>query len=153
MSPQSGPSPPVGLSRERWLDLVRPASSSTWAIPPEKKATSDKMFNQYQMYNKRRLSSDVFIEVFPCRGLDNSVLKQAWNLADYDKKGFLDIDDFAVAMYLLYLNIDYDQQLPEKLLLKLIPPSKREPKRLWQIRRRRRRRRQRSLRGTTQSIF
>jgi hypothetical protein len=135
MSPRSGPpSPPVDFSRERWLDLVRPAApSSTWAIPPEKKAISDQMFNQYQMYNKRRLSSDVFIEVFSYRGLDNPVLKQAWNLADYDMKGFLDIEDFAVAMYLLYLNVDYDQQLPKTLPLKLIPPSKREPKRLWSI--------------------
>ena len=60
-------------------------------------------------------------------------MTQVWNLADYDKKGFLDIEDFAVAMFLLYLNIDYDQQLPKKLPLKLIPPSKREPKRVWPI--------------------
>lgn len=127
------PSPLVNLNRERWLDFVRPVSPGTWVIPPEKKECSDKMFSQYQKFNKRRLNLDVFIEVFPYQGLDNYDLTQVWHLADFDKKGFLDIDDFAVAMYLLYLKVDYNQSLPKKLPSKLIPPSKRESKRRWQL--------------------
>lgn len=130
-SSPGSPRPPVDLNRERWLDLVRPITPQCWAVPPEKKESSDKIFKQYQRYNQRRLSLDVFIEVFPYPGLDSSDLEQVWNLADYDKKGFLDIDDFAVAMYLLYLKVDYDQPLPKKLPAKLIPLSKRESKLLW----------------------
>lgn len=145
-SPGSPGSPksPVDLNRERWLDIVRPMTPEIWAVPPEKKETSDEMFTMYQKYNQRRLSLDVFIEVFPYNGLDKSDLEQVWHLADYDKKGFLDIDDFAVAMYLLYLKVDFDQSFPRKLPAKLIPPPKRETKVLWLPRRPKRSQRQNS---------
>lgn len=56
--------------------------------------------------------------------LPNSVLGKIWKLADYDKDGFLDGDEFSLAMHLINVKLDgYD--LPTELPEHLIPPSKR----------------------------
>lgn len=56
--------------------------------------------------------------------LPNSVLARVWSLSDVDKDGLLDIDEFALAMYLVDLKLD-GNDLPQVLPNHLIPPSKR----------------------------
>ncbi|XP_050313423.1 EH domain-containing protein 1-like isoform X1 [Anthonomus grandis grandis] len=56
--------------------------------------------------------------------LPNTVLKKVWNLADVDKDGMLDIEEFALAMHLINVKLD-GNDLPAELPGHLIPPSKR----------------------------
>lgn len=56
--------------------------------------------------------------------LPNSVLGKIWKLSDIDKDGFLDEDEFALAMHLIRVKID-GHDLPVELPPHLVPPSKR----------------------------
>ncbi|XP_011266746.2 EH domain-containing protein 3 isoform X1 [Camponotus floridanus] len=57
--------------------------------------------------------------------LPNSVLGKIWKLSDINKDGFLDADEFALAMHLINVKLEgYD--LPAELPEHLIPPSKRD---------------------------
>jgi len=56
--------------------------------------------------------------------LPNTVLAKIWKLADVDKDGMLDSDEFALAMHLINVKLD-SHDLPEELPVHLIPPSKR----------------------------
>ncbi len=57
--------------------------------------------------------------------LPNSVLGKVWKLADVDKDGMLDCDEFALAMHLINVKLD-GHELPAELPDHLVPPSKRE---------------------------
>jgi hypothetical protein len=56
--------------------------------------------------------------------LPNSVLSKIWKLADVDKDGMLDNEEFALAMHLINIKID-GNDLPPELPQHLLPPSKR----------------------------
>lgn len=56
--------------------------------------------------------------------LPNSVLGKIWKLSDIDKDGFLDSDEFALAMHLINVKLD-GHDLPTELPNHLIPPTKR----------------------------
>lgn len=56
--------------------------------------------------------------------LPNSVLGKVWKLADVDKDGMLDVDEFALAMYLINLKLD-NVELPAELPPHLLPPGRR----------------------------
>lgn len=57
--------------------------------------------------------------------LPNSVLSKIWKLADVDKDGMLDADEFALAMHLINVKID-GNDIPYTLPEHLCPPSKRD---------------------------
>lgn len=57
--------------------------------------------------------------------LPNSVLAKVWRLSDCDKDGMLDIDEWALANYLIKLKLD-GFELPNALPEHLVPPSKRK---------------------------
>ena len=57
--------------------------------------------------------------------LPNSVLAKVWRLADYDKDGMLDCDEWALANYLIKIKVD-GHELPNALPDHLVPPSKRK---------------------------
>ena len=56
--------------------------------------------------------------------LPNTVLGKIWKLADVDKDGFLDDDEFALANHLIKVKLE-GHELPMKLPEHLVPPSKR----------------------------
>lgn len=56
--------------------------------------------------------------------LDYETLGKVWNLSDIDQDGYLDEDEFAVAMYLCH-QIMEGVVLPDSIEPNLIPPSKR----------------------------
>ncbi|OCT64859.1 EH domain-containing protein 4 [Xenopus laevis] len=58
--------------------------------------------------------------------LPNSVLGKIWKLADNDKDGMLDDEEFALAKHLIKIKID-GYELPNDLPLHLVPPSQRKP--------------------------
>lgn len=57
--------------------------------------------------------------------LPNSVLGKIWKLSDIDKDGFLDMDEFALAMHLIQVKLE-GHELPVDLPEHLVPPSKRD---------------------------
>lgn len=57
--------------------------------------------------------------------LPNSVLGKIWKLADTDGDGFLDMDEFALAMHLIQVKLE-GHELPVELPDHLVPPSKRD---------------------------
>ena len=63
-------------------------------------------------------------EVMVKSKLPNSVLKKVWGLADVDKDGMLDLEEFALAMFLIDAKKE-GHDLPDALPFHLIPPSKR----------------------------
>ncbi|PZC75435.1 hypothetical protein B5X24_HaOG206104 [Helicoverpa armigera] len=71
----------------------------------------------------RRLSTAAKTEMVKSK-LPNSVLGKIWKLSDIDKDGFLDEDEFALAMHLIHVKID-GHDLPSELPSHLVPPSKR----------------------------
>lgn len=56
--------------------------------------------------------------------LPNSVLSKVWKLSDVDNDGFLDVEEFALAMHLINIKLD-GNELPTALPDHLVPPSKR----------------------------
>ena len=56
--------------------------------------------------------------------LPNSVLAKVWRLSDVDADGYLDIDEWALANYLVKLKLD-GFEIPNALPEHLIPPAKR----------------------------
>lgn len=56
-------------------------------------------------------------------GLPNSVLGKIWRLADIDKDGMLDADEFALSKHLISIKLE-GHDLPTELPDHLIPPSK-----------------------------
>lgn len=56
--------------------------------------------------------------------LPNNVLSKIWKLSDYDQDGFLDVEEFALAMHLINVKMD-GNELPITLPAHLVPPSKR----------------------------
>lgn len=58
--------------------------------------------------------------------LPNSVLSKIWKLSDVDADGFLDEEEFALAMHLIKVKLD-GNELPSELPAHLVPPTKRVP--------------------------
>lgn len=56
-------------------------------------------------------------------GLPNDILADIWRLADWDNDGYLDVDQFAVAMHLIKA-VQLGAQLPPKLPPSLMPTRK-----------------------------
>ena len=56
--------------------------------------------------------------------LPSKVLGKIWKLADTDKDGMLDNDEFALAMHLIKTKVS-GHDLPEELPRHLVPPAKR----------------------------
>jgi len=56
--------------------------------------------------------------------LPNSVLGKVWKLADHDKDGYLDDEEFALAMHLVKVKLD-GNDLPSQLPEHLVPPGQR----------------------------
>ncbi|CAM9833060.1 unnamed protein product [Lampetra planeri] len=58
--------------------------------------------------------------------LPNTVLGKIWKLADVDRDGMLDDEEFALANHLIKVKLE-GHELPEDLPKHLLPPSKRKP--------------------------
>ena len=72
----------------------------------------------------RRHLSQIIIIFDQQTSLKFQVLGKVWKLADYDKDGFLDDEEFALAKHLIKIKLNGDD-LPAKLPDHLIPPGQR----------------------------
>lgn len=95
-----------------------------WAITKEEKTRYDSLFRAWDGLGKGFVGGDVAIEIFGQSGLEKPDLERVWTLADHGNKGRLDLDEFAVAMHLIYRKLN-GYPLPSNLPPELVPPSTR----------------------------
>ncbi|XP_070194769.1 epidermal growth factor receptor substrate 15-like 1 isoform X2 [Littorina saxatilis] len=100
------------------------AAGAAWDVTPSEKAKYDQVFNSLGPMNDM-LGGDKVKPVLLNSKLPMEVLGRIWELSDVDKDGFLDRDEFAVAMHLVYRAREGDQT-PMALPRSLVPPSKRK---------------------------
>jgi hypothetical protein len=89
-----------------------------WPISADK-AAFDTLFESLGPSNGK-LDGGTCMPTMQQSGCNMDQLRQIWELADMDHDGFLDTDEFAVAMYLCKHKLT-----PEALPVDLIPPSRR----------------------------
>jgi hypothetical protein len=95
-----------------------------WAITKDEKTRYDSVFKAWDGFGKGFIGGDVAIEVFGQSGLEKPDLERVWTLADQGNKGRLNMDEFAVAMHLIYRKLN-GYPLPAQLPPELVPPSTR----------------------------
>ena len=95
-----------------------------WAVTKGEKKIYDHLFRAWDGLNKGFIGGAVAIEVMGQSGLPKPDLEKIWNLADPGNKGRLDMDEFAVAMHLIYRKLN-GYPVPNQLPPELVPPSTR----------------------------
>ncbi|KAL2068623.1 hypothetical protein VTL71DRAFT_14960 [Oculimacula yallundae] len=95
-----------------------------WAVTKDEKTRYDSVFKAWDGFNKGFIGGDVAIEVFGQSGLEKNDMERVWTLADHGNKGRLNMDEFAVAMHLIYRKLN-GYPLPAQLPPELVPPSTR----------------------------
>lgn len=95
-----------------------------WAITKDEKKLYDELFRAWDGLHKGYIGGDVAIEIMGQSGLQKPDLERIWTLADHGNKGRLDLDEFAVAMHLIYRKLN-GYPIPNKLPPELVPPSTR----------------------------
>lgn len=95
-----------------------------WAVTKEEKKRYDSVFKAWDGFGKGFIGGDVAIEVFGQSGLEKPDLERIWTLADHGNKGRLNMDEFSVAMHLIYRKLN-GYPLPAQLPPELVPPSTR----------------------------
>jgi actin cytoskeleton-regulatory complex protein PAN1 len=95
-----------------------------WAVTKDEKKIYDQLFKAWDGFGKGFISGDVAIEIMGQSGLDRRDLEGIWTLSDPNNRGRLDMDEFAVAMHLIYRKLN-GYPVPNRLPPELIPPSTR----------------------------
>jgi actin cytoskeleton-regulatory complex protein PAN1 len=95
-----------------------------WAVTKDEKKIYDDLFKAWDGFGKGYISGEQAIEIFGQSGLEKSELERVWTLADSHDKGRLNLDEFAVAMHLIYRKLN-GYPVPNRLPPELIPPSTR----------------------------
>ncbi|ORX51317.1 hypothetical protein DM01DRAFT_1337364 [Hesseltinella vesiculosa] len=114
-------------NQQRHFDRLKGNQKVPWAVSPQEKKQYSKIFKAWDSENNGYLTGEKAKEIFTQSGLAQNVLMQIWNLSDPNNQGKLNIDEFSVAMHLIYRKLNgYD--VPTTLPAELIPPSTRELK-------------------------
>ncbi|ODH39301.1 actin cytoskeleton-regulatory complex protein PAN1 [Paracoccidioides brasiliensis] len=95
-----------------------------WAVTKDEKKIYDQLFRAWDGLNKGFIGGDVAIEIMGQSGLDRQDLERIWTLSDPSNRGRLNMDEFAVAMHLIYRKLN-GYPVPNRLPPELIPPSTR----------------------------
>ena len=95
-----------------------------WAVTKDEKKIYDQLFKAWDGFGKGFISGDVAIEIMGQSGLERKDLEAIWTLSDPNNRGRLDMDEFAVAMHLMYRKLN-GYPVPNRLPPELIPPSTR----------------------------
>lgn len=118
MMPQQG--------REGGFTTTGLSGSATvpWAVTKDEKKIYDGLFKAWDGFNKGFIGGDAALEVMGQSGLPKPDLEKIWTLSDPGNKGRLDMDEFAVAMHLIYRKLN-GYPVPNQLPPELVPPSSR----------------------------
>ncbi|GAB1602230.1 epidermal growth factor receptor substrate 15-like 1 isoform X2 [Argonauta hians] len=122
--PNLGPVEPVLSPPEVVMSPPPHSTGTNWVVLPPEKAKYDKLFDSLQPVNGLA-SGDKVKPVLLNSKLPVDILGHIWDLSDVDKDGFLDKDEFAVAMHLVYSALE-NTPVPTTLPPNFIPPSKRK---------------------------
>lgn len=95
-----------------------------WAVTKDEKKIYDGLFKAWDGFNKGFIGGDVALEVMGQSGLPRTDLETIWTLSDPSNRGRLDMDEFAVAMHLIYRKLN-GYPVPNQLPPELVPPSTR----------------------------
>ncbi|KAI0005725.1 hypothetical protein F4779DRAFT_620947 [Xylariaceae sp. FL0662B] len=95
-----------------------------WAITKDEKTRYDQLFRAWDGLGKGFIGGDQAIEIMGQSGLEKTDLERIWTLADNGNKGKLNLDEFAVAMHLIYRKLN-GYPVPNTLPPELVPPSTR----------------------------
>ncbi|KAJ5247038.1 Actin cytoskeleton-regulatory complex protein PAN1 [Penicillium chermesinum] len=95
-----------------------------WAITKEEKKIYDDLFRAWDGMRKGFIGGETAIEIMGQSGLNRKDLERIWTLADPHNRGRLNMDEFAVAMHLIYRALN-GYPVPSRLPPELIPPSTR----------------------------
>jgi hypothetical protein len=103
---------------------LRGNATVPWAVTKDEKKIYDDMFKAWDGFGKGYITGPQAIEIFSQSGLDKPDLEKIWTLSDAHDKGRLNLDEFAVAMHLIYRKLN-GYPVPNQLPAELIPPSAR----------------------------
>ncbi|XP_011498656.1 PREDICTED: EH domain-containing protein 3 [Ceratosolen solmsi marchali] len=112
---------PFGYKKGEGIDAG--SNEPEWIIMKEK-YKYDSIFDTLGPLDGRITGAAAKSEMVKSK-LPNTILGKIWNLSDVDKDGYLDSDEFALAMHLINIKLD-GNELPSHLPNHLVPPSKRE---------------------------
>ncbi|KAI8381319.1 uncharacterized protein BYT42DRAFT_566105 [Radiomyces spectabilis] len=101
---------------------TQPNEKISWKISPEEKQRYREIFYAWETSGSGYMTGDVARNVLTQSGLQQSDLMKIWSLADRDNKGSLDVDEFAIAMHLIYRKLN-NFEIPAVLPSELAPPS------------------------------
>lgn len=95
---------------------------SNWVVEKDREAYVQ-IFNSLNPVDGKVNGANAKQEMVKSK-LPNTVLGKIWKLADVDRDGYLDADEFALAMHLINVKLS-GHDIPPTLPGHLIPPSKR----------------------------
>lgn len=110
---------PFGEGRFEGIDAGR--GESEWIVGLER-YKYDETFDKLNPVDGKITGAAAKSEMVKSK-LPNSVLGKIWKLADVDKDGMLDADEWALANHLINIKLD-NHDIPLELPEHLIPPSK-----------------------------
>ena len=93
-----------------------------WAVTKDEKRIYDELFKAWDGFKKGFIGGDAALEVMGQSGLPKADLEKIWTLSDPGNRGRLDMDEFAVAMHLIYRKLN-GYPVPNQLPPELVPPS------------------------------
>lgn len=93
-----------------------------WAVTKDEKRIYDQLFRAWDGLGRGYITGDTAIEIMGQSGLERPDLESIWTLSDPNNKGRLNMDEFAVAMHLIYRKLN-GYPVPNRLPPELIPPS------------------------------
>lgn len=93
-----------------------------WDVAP-KKAEYDALFRTLRVDASGRANGASCMAPLKATGCAQETLKAIWDLADLDKDGCLDADEFAIAMHLC-AKVSAGDALPTELPLSMLPPAR-----------------------------
>ena len=103
---------------------LRGNATVPWAVTKDEKKIYDEMFKAWDGFGKGFITGNQAIEILGQSGLDKPDLERVWTLSDPNNKGRLNLDEFAVAMHLIYRKLN-GYPVPNQLPPELVPPSTR----------------------------
>jgi len=112
---------PFGYKRGEGIDAGY--GEPDWIVNNEK-PNYDSIFEKLKSPSEGKVTGSAAKAEMQKSKLPNSVLSKIWKLADVDKDGMLDEDEFALAMHLINIKVD-GGELPQDLPPHLVPPTKR----------------------------
>jgi hypothetical protein len=99
-------------------------ASVPWAVTKDEKKIYDDLFKSWDGFGRGYMTGEQAIEIFGQSGLEKSDLERIWTLSDPNNRGRLSLDEFAVAMHLIYRKLN-GYPVPARLPPELTPPSTR----------------------------